>query len=394
MPAGQHGVAVTARPPAASVEVDGHVARPRPTRHLSASHATGSSGGGAAGRVAERVVIREPEPADSVDPDDDPSIAPPAWTGEFLQVKDQLGAHRSGAALSVARAWRARSPGDVLALVALGEAAAATGDQATAARAYGSIIDLFPGRADLRRFAGERLEQLAGADDATRALVLDTYRRAEADRPDHLTGHRLYAYALVRAGRWADAVAALERGLDQQYPPDRFAGGERVLREDLGIVGAAWAHAEPAQRAAIARRLATHGATIHTGRTLRFVLYWETDDNDVDFHIRDARGNHAFYKHMQLASGGQLYADITTGYGPECFAIEGRPAAGPYHLLIHYYSRGPMGYGMGMLEVLDQDASGRLRFDHRPFVVMNDKAFVDLGTVTPGKVGGGAAIAR
>ena len=82
-----------------------------------------------------------------------------------------------------------------------------------------------------------------------------------------------------------------------------------------------------------------------------------------------------------LFRSGELYADVTTGYGPECFTIEGEPKAYPYRLQAHYYSRGPMGYGMGKLEVIDHDGKGGLTFDERPFVVMADHAFVDLGTV-------------
>ncbi len=313
---------------------------------------------------------------DDRDDDDDRTKAPP-WTGDFLAVMTQVKAGRLDAARTAAAAWRARSPGDVLALVALGEVLEAKGDRAGAARAYGSIIDLVPGRADLRRFAGERLERLG---EAARTLMLDTYRRAVADRPDHLTGHRLLAFALVRAGRWAEAFAALEHGLAQAYPDGRFAGGVRVLTEDLGIVGAAWAAAVPAERAAIVKQLEAHGAKLQATSTLRFILYWETDDNDVDFHIRDARGNHAFYKHKDLNSGGALYEDITTGYGPECFAIDGKAAAGPYRLQAHYYARGPMGYGMGLLEVMRFDGK-KLGFEARPFIVMNDQAFVELGTV-------------
>jgi uncharacterized protein YfaP (DUF2135 family) len=111
----------------------------------------------------------------------------------------------------------------------------------------------------------------------------------------------------------------------------------------------------------------------------RFVLYWETDNNDVDFHVRDARGGHAWYSHLQLPSGGELYADITTGYGPECFAIPGAPSAAPYRLSIHYFAQGPMGYGMGLLQIQSFDGKGNLRFDDRPYVIMTDHAFVDLG---------------
>ncbi|MCA9677070.1 MAG: hypothetical protein KC464_18730, partial [Myxococcales bacterium] len=242
--------------------------------------------------------------------------------------------------------------------------------------------DLFPARADLRRFAGERLDRLAvaGAADAG-ALAIDTYQRAVEQRPDHLTGHRVLAYALVRAGRLGDAFAAVERGLTQAYPDGRFREGERVLREDLGMIGAAWQRAEPRRKAEIARRLKAAHATLDRAPSLRFVLTWETDANDVDFHIRDRQHGHAYYEHPELASGGALYADITDGYGPECFTIPGPPKAAPYHLSIHYYSRGPMGYGMGKLEVVRHDGKGGLTFEERPFVVMVDQAFVDLGAV-------------
>jgi tetratricopeptide (TPR) repeat protein len=314
--------------------------------------------------------------------DDDAHDAMPPWTGDYNDVMIDIGAGRAAAALDRARAWHAKDPGDVLGLVALGDALEATGDRAGAARAYGSIIDLFPARADLRRFAGERLERIADRDPSvSRALVLDTYRKAVDDRPDHLTGHRLYAYALVRAGRYAEALAAIERGLDQKYPADRFRGGDRILREDLGLVGGAWAAAEPARKKEIAARIATRGGALTSGATTRFVLYWETDDNDVDFHIHDAHGGHAFYKRMHLRSGGDLYADVTTGYGPEEFALDGGGKAGPYQLQIHYFARGPMGYGMGTLEILHRDSRGALSFEHRPFIVMNDKAYVDLGSV-------------
>jgi uncharacterized protein YfaP (DUF2135 family) len=112
------------------------------------------------------------------------------------------------------------------------------------------------------------------------------------------------------------------------------------------------------------------------------VLSWETDANDVDFHIYDGRGGHAFYMQPRLGSGGSLYADVTSGYGPECFAIAGAARAYPYVLQAHYFARGPMGYGMGKLQVIEHDGHGGLRFDEHPFVIMKDKAFVELARVS------------
>ena len=321
---------------------------------------------------------------DAADGEDDDGLdanrKKPSLTGPLAEIEGALAGGRVDAALAQARAWHAKAPGDVLALIGLGDALEAKHDLDTAARAYGSIIDLFPSRADFRRFAGERLERIGKAQ---RQLVIDTYRRAVEQRPDHLTGHRLLAYALVRDGQWAEAFTAILAGIDYKYPANRFAGAERVLAEDVGMIAATYLAHVPGKRADILAELTKRGVSLPTGPSTRFIMYWETDANDVDFHIRDARGGHAWYSHRQLPSGGELYADITTGYGPECFTIplENKQRVYPYKLQAHYYSRGPMGYGMGKLQIIEHDGKGGLRFTERPFVIMVDGAFVDLGEV-------------
>ncbi len=332
-------------------------------------------------RDAARPVPR-PESRPSPAADKDRQVAP--YSGRFAEVKEHLAAGRISQARTLAEAWSAEAPGDVLALLALGEAWEAAGEPAAAARAYGSLIDLFPSRADLRRLAGERLERLG---EAGRELAIDTYQKAVAERPDHPSGHRLLAWALLRAGRFEAAFEALEQGIEQHYPGGRFAGVDRVLKEDLGLLAAAWLHADPARRQDGLDRLQAHGGHIASEPSLRFVLTWETDANDVDLHVYDRLGGHAYYQAKTLPSGGELFADVTTGYGPECFAVR-EPAtrdAAPYHVRVHYYSRGPMGYGMGTVQVIAHDGEGGLTVEPRPFVVMADQAMVDLGSVAEGK---------
>jgi tetratricopeptide (TPR) repeat protein len=314
---------------------------------------------------------------------DDEAAEPQAspYVGPFKEIMDLLGQGKKDAALTRARAWHAENPGDVMALVAFGEALEKAGDATTAARAYGSLIDLFPARADLRRFAGERLDRLQSR--AALQLAIDTYAKAAEQRPDHPASHRLYAYALVKAGRFEKAFAVMAKGLAREYPEGRFAGAHQILSEDLGLIAAAWIKDEPKRKDEILAKLEKAGGTVEDQPSIRFVLNWETDANDVDFHIHDAKGNHAFFSAKHLASGGDLYADVTTGYGPECFTIRAPhdERAYPYRLQAHYYSRGPMGYGMGKLEIIEHDGNGKLRFDERPYVVMQDQAFVDLGVV-------------
>lgn len=327
----------------------------------------------------ESAFIRAPHPPARLE------SAPPAeatpYTGRFRGVAEMIAKGSLKEAIGDAYAWHQQEPGDVMALVALGSALEAAAETGSAARVYGSIIDLFSSRADLRRFAGERLERLRGG--AGLDLALDTYAKAAIARPDHPSSHRLLAFAQLKRGEPEKAFEAALAGVKQRYPAGRFAGADRILREDLGLVAAAWIKAEPGKRDAILKRLNEAGGDLEDAPSLRFVLNWETDANDVDFHIYDDRGGHAYYKDMSLPSGGSLYADVTTGYGPECFTIRGlkESRAGRYTLQAHYYARGPMGYGMGKLQIIDHDGKGGLSFEERPFVVMVDRAFVDLGTL-------------
>lgn len=325
---------------------------------------------------ADRAPVRRPAPSNEPE-----ETGAPPYDGKFAEVMGLVAGGKLKDALDVSWRWREAEPGDVLALVGLGEAYEARGDKAMAARAYGSIIDLYPSRADLRRFAGDRLERLGVREGSALGLAVDTYKKAVAERPDHPASHRSLAYALARAGRFDEAFDAILAGYLRAYPSGRFAGVHRGLYDDVGILAAAWRKAEPGKRETIAQRLEEARVELATKASLRFVLTWETDQNDVDFHIRDGRGGHAYYRQRVLKSGGELYADVTTGYGPEFFVISGAARAFPYKLRAHYFRRGPMGYGMGKLEVVEHDGRGGLSFDERPYVVMRDRAFVDLGVV-------------
>ena len=134
----------------------------------------------------------------------------------------------------------------------------------------------------------------------------------------------------------------------------------------------------PEREAEIRERTRKRFTRVNNRHSTRFILSWESDANDVDLHVWDRAGNHSSYSNLELASGGALIADVTTGYGPECFTMYGRRSAYPYHLMVHYYRRGPMGYGMGTVQVIQHDGKGNLLFDARPFVIMRDDAWAEL----------------
>jgi Vault protein inter-alpha-trypsin domain len=298
------------------------------------------------------------------------------YRGRFATVMRMLEEGDANSALAEAQAWQGAEPGEVLAIVALGEALEANQQPVWAARAYGSIIDLFPTRADLRRFAGGRLERVQHR--SALRLAEDTYEKARDQRSDHPTSHRLLAYARLKRGNAKGAFDAIENGLGVCH--GRFSGALPILRDDLGLIAAAWRRQSPDSAARIAGRLATNGVSQETVPSLRFVLSWETDANDVDLHLYDVEGGHAFYSAPNLASGGHLSGDVTTGYGPEAFRIVGERRSSGYFLQANYYARGPMGYGMGKVQIVEHDGKGKLSFDERPYLVMVDRGFVNLGS--------------
>jgi outer membrane protein OmpA-like peptidoglycan-associated protein len=310
----------------------------------------------------------------------------PALEGPLADVMSAVEGNRLGDAIQRARELRRTDPGASLAVLALGHALEAEGDAQAAARAYGSLLDLWPGQPEAQRSAGERWEHLAerGGGAGVRALAIDAYRKAASERPDHPSVHHLLAYALLRAGDPAKAFDAMEAGARLTYAP-RFLEAGRVLREDAAVIGAVWAHAAPERRDEIAARVSGLGVVMPAGPSLRFVLLWENDIADVDLVVEDGKGQTASATTARtLHSGGEFYADVQEGYGPECFAIAGPQArrAYPYKLAAHVHSRGSAGFVTGVVEVIDHDGAGGLSFDERPFLMMNGGSTVDLGVVT------------
>ncbi|MBL9100223.1 MAG: hypothetical protein JNL82_04640 [Myxococcales bacterium] len=301
-----------------------------------------------------------------------------AYEGNFLTVMNLLSTwNAKGQALDVARRWHRAEPGDVMALVALGQALEAHGRGDQAARAYGSIIDLYPGRADMRRLAAARLERLG---EPHQWLAIDAYGRAIEQRSDDPAGYRLYAYALLRANYYREAFEALVDGLAWARSDPRTRPLEKVLTGDLGLVAAAWIRRWPDQEAYVREALKIHEIELPTEPSLRFVLSWDNELADLDLHVRDGLGWHAFYRHKALDSGGSLSDDMDAGYGLEAFIIDGSAGAFPYRVEVGYYARGAS-HGGGKLEVIEHDGNGQLFFDQRPFVVLKQRAYVDLGSV-------------
>ncbi|MBV1857159.1 MAG: hypothetical protein KUG77_02020, partial [Nannocystaceae bacterium] len=291
--------------------------------------------------------------------------------GKMLEVSTALSHGDPGVALAIARAWRREAPEDVMALIALGQACEAAGLRSDAARAYGSLIELFPSDAPMLRHASTRLTSLGGTEGM--ALALDAARQAYKERPDHPSSHRTYAWALVAVHETQQAFGILRDAAKRSFAA-RYEGVNQILRDDAAVVAAKWASEAPEQADEIRAQARAARIRILKKPVTHFVLSWETDANDVDLHVYDAGGSHAYYLRRGLESGGFLYADIRDGYGPESFTIEGEPTGYPYRVDVDYFSRGPMGYGLGSLQIIQTgETHGTQDTQVIPFVLMMEK---------------------
>ena len=79
-----------------------------------------------------------------------------------------------------------------------------------------------------------------------------------------------------------------------------------------------------------------------TPAKLRVLLAWDSDGTDLDLHLVTPDGAHIWYGNRTAANGAALDVDVTTGYGPEIFAMPA-PIKGQYLVYVNYYGGGYRG---------------------------------------------------
>ena len=76
-----------------------------------------------------------------------------------------------------------------------------------------------------------------------------------------------------------------------------------------------------------------------TPAKLRVLLTWDSDGTDLDLHLLTPDGAHIWYGDRVAPNGAALDVDVTTGYGPEIFAMPA-PIKGQYQVYVNYYGGG------------------------------------------------------
>jgi hypothetical protein len=175
---------------------------------------------------------------------------------------------------------------------------------------------------------------LQQADDLDLAIaILERVREARDDEPQ---SHRDLALALSRrwerAGDQADAV----RAMDLLYHVilnhwDNFPEIEIIALMELNRL------IHFAQQKGISIPTVIDGRLIRLlDLDVRISMSWHADLTDIDLHVFEPTGEHAYYGHNRTEIGGLVSRDFTQGYGPEEYVLH-RAYPGVYQVKAHYY---------------------------------------------------------
>lgn len=198
-------------------------------------------------------------------------------------------------------------------------------------RVLSNLMELSIDDVALMRMYAWRLQQ---ADELDMAIsVFERVRSLRDDEPQSLRD-----LALALGERWQqnrnsdDALRAMEMLYDVILRPwDRFPEIEIIALMELNRLS----HFAEQEAIAIPDRIDRRFKRL-LDLDVRISMSWDADLTDVDLHIFEPTGEHAYYGHNLTEIGGLVSRDFTQGYGPEEYVLR-KAVPGVYSIKAHYF---------------------------------------------------------
>jgi len=198
-------------------------------------------------------------------------------------------------------------------------------------RVLSNLMELGLDDVALMRMYAWRLQQ---ADELDMAIAV--FERVRSLRDDEPQSHRDLALALGE--RWHrnrdnnDAVRAMKLLYDViSCSWDRFPEIEIIALMELNRL----IHFAKQEGIAIPDRIDRRLIRL-LDLDVRISMSWDADLTDVDLHVFEPTGEHAYYSHNLTEIGGLVSRDFTEGYGPEEYVLR-KAVPGVYTIKAHYY---------------------------------------------------------
>jgi Ca-activated chloride channel homolog len=256
------------------------------------------------------------------------SIQPWSPDTPYLQALRQASQGQAYAVYLAQRARYARSPAFFL---DCGDHFLSAGEHALGIRILSNLLELGLDDAALLRMFAWRLQQAEELD-----LAVSILERVRRDRDDEPQSHRDLALALglrwERSSRPDDITRAMELLYDVVLRSwDRFPEIEVIALIELNRL----IYLSTRKGISVPERI-----DLRLRRPLdldvRISMSWDADLTDVDLHVFEPTGDHAYYRHNLTNIGGLVSRDFTRGYGPEEYVLRKAPP-GVYTIKAHYY---------------------------------------------------------
>ena len=251
-------------------------------------------------------------------------------------------------ALDAAREWRKVDAYNLVVVRLIGDLLSELGRDAEALRSYSAVTELLPEDPEAQRALATVLETRGELDAAAERLAVAVALRPEDPR---------LAFELadvdLRRGRHEQAAARLEAIVAEPSVPEEllYPSKQRLSQVYAQRRRSASSDAARAEWTAKIDALALDGGSEND---IKIYLSWDSDRTDVDLSVINPAGERVFYQHKRGRFGGQLYRDVTGGYGPESFTAA-TARAGTYKVEVHYYGGSPMKEARGeVLIVLNE----------------------------------------
>jgi len=312
-------------------------ARPSPFVPAGGSFAAMAAPPGAAGAFeADFDISAEPRPGGSATPGgaDRPSAAGAIRIKPWTPDTPYLTAMRDvadGEAYAVYLSQRPEYAASPAFFLDCGDYLLSCGYKELGIRVLSNLVETGLDDPALMRSFAWRLQQ---ADDLDLAIaILERVREARGDEPQ---SHRDLALALSR--RW-------ERNGDQ-------ADALRAMDLVHHVILNSWANFPEIEIIALmelnrlihfARQMGVSIPMEIDGRLIRLLdldvrisMSWDADLTDIDLHVFEPTGEHAYYGHNRTQIGGLVSYDFRHGYGPEEYVLH-RAYPGAYTVKAHYY---------------------------------------------------------
>lgn len=205
-------------------------------------------------------------------------------------------------------------------------------DVAGAVRALSTLMERAPGDDGLARLIGYRI---AGWGETS--IAAELFFAVLLRRPFEPQSWRDFAVAVAQS-RPALALLGFEIALRGTWP-GQFKGMNVVAKEEYAAFAFDLLAANPNHPLApvLKERLAEHKLTEPPGE-MRVTVTWNTNQTDIDLHVTAPSGEVCMYSHKKLSDGsGELYADLTGGYGPERF-VAYKLLKGTYKVEVKFFA--------------------------------------------------------